>query len=236
MCRLVLQIEDAQCCAVFKVSHLLSVGAELGLERRCLVVCEPFFLDSGGVGEHLFVLFGERRAVNLPQAVAFGGVDKASSVGRKAEAPFLFGGIRHFLCRSVVGCCYEYIAVQDEGYFLSFGRHGDFCSSVCPYLPDDVLFALVGDDADFKLFRLLSLFQRIDFPVVAVAERAVVCCGKKAYRMFGMMRQLLFPASVDVASVYVERPALFAQIIERLAVGAPYGCAVFAVEVGEPGV
>ena len=48
-----------------------------------------------------------------------------------------------------------------------------------------------------------------------------------------MERKLLFATAVDVALVDVERTVFLAQVVVGVVVACPYGCSVFAVEVGQ---
>ena len=126
--------------------------------------------------------------------------------------------------------------MQHECNFLSFWRKFYFGCPRCAYLAHEVFVYLVGNDIDIHLLWLLSLFKRVDFAVVAVAQCAVVCHCKEADRVLLVERKLLFATAVNIALVDVERTVFLAQVVVGVVVTCPYGCSVFAVEVGQLGI
>ena len=222
------KVHHAQRTTVFKKGNHLSVGAVFRLLRGQIGLREAFLLEFRRVSKEFFVLVFDARAENLPHAVALGGINDAATVGRETDIALLFGRVGDALRGFIVDGSHIDIAVGDKGDFLARRRKTDFRRAVCQRLAHKVAVAAVGHDAHAHFLRTATLAERVDFAVVAVAERAVFRRREEAHGIalvMGQLRAALLPN--------IKGAVLLAQVVERASVGCPNGRAIFASEVGE---
>ncbi len=122
--------------------------------------------------------------------------------------------------------------MHDETDFLSVRRQFDVVCSRVSDLAYKLLSLGVGGNPDGSLLWLSAFAHGIDLTVVAITQSAVGGCRKEAHRILLMIGYLCLLA-VESAMVYVQSAALFAQIVERLAVGRPHRVAVLTVECSQ---
>ena len=123
--------------------------------------------------------------------------------------------------------------MQHKSYFLSVGRQLDVIGTRVLDLSYQFLALVVSHNLYGSLLGLFSLTYGVYFAVVAIAQGAVSSDREEAYGILLVVGDACLLA-VESAAVDVECAVLFAQIVERLAVGSPYRVAVFAVECGQP--
>ena len=231
-----LQVDDAQCSAVFQIGNEFAVGTVFGLKRCALGLREAFLAHVGGVGEQFLVGLCQPRLVDLPVAATLGSVGNGAPVGGEADAALLFGRIGNLARRLIVGGRDKHVAMQYEGYLLATRRHADLGGAAGAYLPHHVALVVVGGNADAHLLRLGTLAQRIDLAVVAIAEQSVVAAAQVAHGVLGVACQLHLSLAVYRPAIDVRGAVFLAQIIIGIAVAAPHGVAVLALIVGQTGV
>ena len=136
--------------------------------------------------------------------------------------------------------------MNHEGYFLAVGRDGNTVGSAPEAAPDMLLLVIVFPKGYLHLLRLRAVLQGIEVSVPAERQSAVCRYAEETYRMLFEAGYLPSVAAPDVgvsAPVVCLRlirdgavrasPAgasLFGQIVPAVAVGSPYGIAVFPYE------
>ena len=169
-----LQIQYSQCGTILIECHLLAVRT-VGRILRCEVaVGECFLLYISAIGEVLVAGVLDFRLVDLPYAVALGGIDESPAVGREAHVALLLRRVGDALGGLVIDRCHIHVAVHHESHFLSTRREGDLGGSIGANLAHETRLGIVGGDGDVHLLRFGALLDGVDFAIIAVAEQAAL--------------------------------------------------------------
>ena len=156
---------------------MLSVRGHLDLEGGLSLRAYALFLEGGAVGEIFVILIGESALVDAPAAVSFRSVVKLPAVLGETYAALLLGGIGDSARGGVVYAGYKDVSSYDKCNLFSVrgNRHGR--SAFHLHLVHG-FFGFVAKDGNGHLIVLAALYG-IEFSVVGVAHRTVICHGKE---------------------------------------------------------
>lgn len=180
-----------------------------------------------------FFLAVNLRGVEVPAAVALGGVDELAAVGVEVDGAFLLGGVGDAAGGLVVDGGDEDFATGDEGDFLSI-RGGDHFGDGFGHGDHAAVDLGIVADGDVELPGLGgNVVLEVEAAMEAVGELAFIRAGEEADGVlveggdfFGLA--VLFEGALPD----VEGAALFREV-EVILVIDPDGVAVLAGEVGE---
>ncbi|EJX10193.1 hypothetical protein EVA_01698 [gut metagenome] len=224
-----LEVEHLQLVAVFDESDFLAVRGEGRMGAfHAVVLEERFFVDQGSVGKVQVVFTSHSRFVEIPHPCAFAGIHQGLAVWRQGQSLFsrcsmgdLFG------CAEFLRTRKDFTAI-DEGDFLAVVGGHKFVAA----RQSQLLFLVVVrilDDFDVHLLWSPLALHRIDFALVAEAQRAVGSLAEEAYRMLlemgdgGSLFCLVKCRAIDIEAA----PIAFAEK-DDLSVGGKNRVAVLA--------
>ena len=233
-------VVHAQGGPFLQIGHLLAIGRPFRLEFLGGRGQQCFLLQHGGGEEVGLLLAYDAGGVEVPAAIALGGVQDRSPIGTETGRTLLLGRVGDAARGALLHGAHEDLAAVHEHDLLPVG--GDIELADATVHLHGALRGVAGVQCDphLHLHRLRSIDHGVQFTMVAEAEQTV---GADAQVTDGVVLQegdLRGGATTGGHLVHVEGArarhgtgSVLAQVVHRAAIGGKHRFAVLAIEGGE---